>query len=150
MDEDGCTGSCERCSLPLVELDAYGERLRGCVGCNNWQSLNFGEWRRLPEDDIAALRGVGSNWRGAGGEVEAEMTAPGQKLLVQVVYDEIIVTLPGSRYSVTYYKPNHSPQLLARCIADRDDLRFPMTAAEFLAQAWRLANDKARELGWIV
>jgi len=25
-----------------------------------------------------------------------------------------------------------------------------MTAAEFLAQAWRLANDKARELGWIV
>jgi len=40
--------------------------------------------------------------------------------------------------------------LLAKRIADHDDLRFPMTAAEFLAQAWRLANDKARELGWIV
>jgi len=25
-----------------------------------------------------------------------------------------------------------------------------MTAAEFLAQAQKLANDKARELGWIV
>jgi len=25
-----------------------------------------------------------------------------------------------------------------------------MTVAEFLAKAWRLANDKARELGWIV
>jgi hypothetical protein len=25
-----------------------------------------------------------------------------------------------------------------------------MTSAEFLAGAWNLANDKARELGWIV
>ncbi len=70
-------------------------------------------------------------------------------LRVQVVDDEIIVTLPGSRYSVTYYKPAKSPGLLAKRIADTDDLRILMTAAEFLAQAWRLANDKARELGWI-
>ena len=27
--------------------------------------------------------------------------------------------------------------------------RAPMTQAEFLARAWRVANDKARELGWI-
>ena len=26
---------CERCGLPLAEVDAYGERLRGCVGCNH-------------------------------------------------------------------------------------------------------------------
>ena len=78
------------------------------------------------------------------------MTSPEPKLRVQVVDDEIIVTLPGSRYSVTYYKPDNSPQLLAKRIADTDDLRFPTTAAEFLAKAWRLANDKARELGWIV
>jgi len=25
-----------------------------------------------------------------------------------------------------------------------------MKQSEFLAKAWRLANDKARELGWIV
>jgi len=25
-----------------------------------------------------------------------------------------------------------------------------MTSAEFLAKAWKVANDKARELGWIV
>jgi hypothetical protein len=56
----------------------------------------------------------------------------------------------GSIYSVTYYKPENSPQLLAKRIADHDDLRFPMTAAEFLAEAWRLANVKARELGWKV
>jgi hypothetical protein len=71
-------------------------------------------------------------------------------LRVQVVDDEIIVTRPGSIYSVTYYKPDRSPQLLAKRIPDRDDLRIPMRLSDFLAQAWRLANDKARELGWIV
>ena len=63
---------------------------------------------------------------------------------------DIIVTLPGSSYAVTYYKPKNSPQLLAKHIASNDDPRAPMTASEFLATAWRLANHKARELGWIV
>jgi hypothetical protein len=72
------------------------------------------------------------------------------ELRVQVVDDEIIVTRPGSIYSVTYYKPDRSPQLIAKRIADRDDLRIKMTLSEFLAEAWRLANEKARELGWIV
>jgi hypothetical protein len=72
------------------------------------------------------------------------------ELRVQVVDDEIIVIRPGSFYSVTYYKPDRSPQLLARRLPDRDDLRIPMKLSEFLAQAWRLANAKARELGWIV
>lgn len=78
------------------------------------------------------------------------MPKPKPELRVSVVDDEIIVTWPGSIYSVTYYKLPNSPQLLAKRIADHDDLRFPMTAAEFLAQAWKLANDKARALGWIV
>ena len=69
---------------------------------------------------------------------------------VAVLGDEIVVTMPGSTYSVTYYKPEGSAQLLARRIADQDDLRLRMTAGEFLGTAWRLANDKARELGWIV
>jgi hypothetical protein len=78
------------------------------------------------------------------------MTSPEPKLRAQVVGDDIIVTLPGSRYSVTYYKPDNSPQLLAKRIPDTDDLRIPMTVSEFLPKAWRLANDTARELGWIV
>jgi len=49
---------------------------------------------------------------------------------------------------VTYYKPKNASHLLAKSIADRDDPRIPMTAGEFLARAWRLANDKARALGW--
>jgi hypothetical protein len=30
----GESGHCELCGLPLVEVDAYGARLKGCVGCN--------------------------------------------------------------------------------------------------------------------
>jgi hypothetical protein len=78
------------------------------------------------------------------------MSSGKSELRVQVIDDEIVVTRPGSYYSVTYYKPEGCPGLLAKRIADKDDLRISMTAAEFLAQAWKLANDKARELGWIV
>ena len=74
--------------------------------------------------------------------------SPDPQLRVEVVDDEIIVTLPGSHYSVTYYKPAKSPELLARFISDRDDPGAAMTLSEFIACAWRLANDKARELGW--
>jgi hypothetical protein len=76
------------------------------------------------------------------------MMRPESDLRVEVVDDEIIVTLPGSHYSVTYYKPAKSPQLVAKRISDRDDPRVAMRLSEFLALAWRLANDKARELGW--
>ena len=54
---------CEGCGLPLAEVDAYGERLRGCVGCNKWWELQSGERRCLPDQDIAALRGLGTAWR---------------------------------------------------------------------------------------
>ena len=71
----------------------------------------------------------------------------GWKLDCQVRDDEIVVTLPGT---VTYYKPDRSPQLLARLISDKDDKRVALTLSEFLARAWQAANDKARELGWSV
>jgi len=69
-------------------------------------------------------------------------------LRVQVVDDEIIVTCPGYRYSVTYYKLPSSSGLLAKRMPEADDLRLSMTAAEFLASAWTIANEKAGELGW--
>jgi hypothetical protein len=71
-------------------------------------------------------------------------------LHVEVIDDEIIASLPGSRYSVTYFKPEHSPGLLAKRICDRDDPHIAMRVSEFLAAAWELANNKARKLGWIV
>ena len=71
-------------------------------------------------------------------------------LRIEVVDDEIVVSLPKSQLSVTYYKPERSPQLLAKRITEKYDPCTPMTVSEFLAKAWKLANDKARELGWIV
>ena len=35
-------------------------------------------------------------------------------------------------------------------IVHKNDPRIAMTSAEFIAKAWKVANDKARELGWIV
>jgi hypothetical protein len=78
------------------------------------------------------------------------MAEPWVNLRIEVVDDEIIVFLPGSSYSVTYYKRETSPQLLAKRIANTDDPRVPMTLSDFRSRAWRVANDKARELGWIV
>jgi hypothetical protein len=71
-------------------------------------------------------------------------------LNVEVHGDEIVVSLPHTHYTVTYYKPSNSPQLLAKRFPGKDDPHARMTHAEFLAQAWKLANDKARELRWIV
>jgi hypothetical protein len=58
MSEERQPQICSYCNLPLIELDAYGERLCGCVGCNKWQALVSGEWRHLSDDDIAALSGM--------------------------------------------------------------------------------------------
>jgi hypothetical protein len=69
---------------------------------------------------------------------------------LEVRGNDITISLPGTRYAVTYYKPVDSPQLLAKRLAGDDDPRVAMSHAEFLAAAWRLANNKARELGWIV
>jgi hypothetical protein len=72
------------------------------------------------------------------------------ELSVEVYGNHITVTLPGTSYSVTYFKPRGQPWLAAKDIVHTDDLRIAMTSAEFLAKAWKVANDKARELGWIV
>jgi hypothetical protein len=60
--------------------------------------------------------------------------------------DTIVVTMPGTRFSVTY-RMLEDPQRSDLMLDDRD---APITRAEFLARAWKAANDKARELGWIV
>jgi hypothetical protein len=70
-------------------------------------------------------------------------------LHVEVQGGDIVVTLPYTHYTVTYYKSANSPQLLAKRFPGKDDPHAPMTHAELLAH-WKLANDKARELGWIV
>jgi len=62
MTEEHQPRICCQCELPLIELDAHGERLCGCVGCNNWQALDSGEWHHLPDDDIWVLRDMVARW----------------------------------------------------------------------------------------
>ena len=72
-------------------------------------------------------------------------------LSVEVQGDDIVVTLPGTSYVVTYYRATAFPQqLLTKSHSGREDQGAPMTQAEFHTRAWKLANDKARKLGWIV
>ena len=78
------------------------------------------------------------------------MWAMTPQLRVQVVDNEIVVTVPGFRYFATYCKGYNARQLVARNVPTTDDLRITMKKSEFLVAAKKLANDKARELGWIV
>ena len=72
-------------------------------------------------------------------------------LRVEVQGDDIVVTLAGTSYVVTYYRAAAFPrQLLTESHSGREDQDAPMTQAEFHARAWKAASDKARELGWIV
>ena len=59
----------------------------------------------------------------------------------------IIVTLPGTSFCVAYRK-GAEPWLLASDI--RDDPNSPISKFTFRARAWIAANNKARELRWIV
>jgi hypothetical protein len=70
-------------------------------------------------------------------------------LHVEVKGSEIMVILPGTSYAVTYYKPANSLQLQDKCFPLKVDRRSPISQAAFVGKAWMLANDKARELGWI-
>jgi hypothetical protein len=67
---------------------------------------------------------------------------------IEVEGDTIIVTLPGTNFRVIYSKPKKSDGLVA--FGARGDKDAGVSQVEFLARAWRVANDKARELGWIV
>jgi len=72
-------------------------------------------------------------------------------LSVEVQGDDIVVTLPGTSYVVTYYRATAFPQqLLTKSHSGREDQGAAMTQSEFHARAWKAANAKARELGWIV
>jgi hypothetical protein len=59
-----------------------------------------------------------------------------------------MVTLPGTTFHVIYRKTHETPGLVQ--IALQADKSAGISQADFLASAWRVASDKARELGWIV
>jgi hypothetical protein len=68
---------------------------------------------------------------------------------VEVWGTGIIVSLPGTSYWVRYFREQNSIGLFAADVVKKDDPRVDMTAAEFLAKAWDLASERARDMGWV-
>ena len=56
--------------------------------------------------------------------------------------------LPGTWFTVTYRKVPDLRDLVPTNVVD--DRRVAVKKADFLVRASRIANNKARELGWIV
>lgn len=63
-------------------------------------------------------------------------------LRVSVGKDKIIVTLPEECFRAVYYRRHGKKNLRLGRRSQTDDF-------ELLSSAWRVATDKARELGWI-
>ncbi len=75
----------------------------------------------------------------------------GSKIAVDVLDDEILVTMPGTSFSIIYERTKDN-QLIASHFSGRkvQDERGKMSFPHFLSLAWTAANEKAREIGWIV
>lgn len=73
------------------------------------------------------------------------------KITVEVLDDEILVTMPGTSFSIVYEKTKNN-QLIASSFSGRkvQDERSTVSFPHFLSLAWTAANEKAKEIGWIV
>src|SRR5215813_8629727 len=49
---------CDRCDATLIEIDHYGDRLKGCIECNIWCGGKNAFVVELSVEDIEALRVV--------------------------------------------------------------------------------------------
>ena len=71
------------------------------------------------------------------------------QLHIEVQDRQIVVTLPHTGYCASYHKAANLPQVVrSACMTDLSN--EPISKEEFFAIAWDAANEKARELGWIV
>jgi hypothetical protein len=73
-----------------------------------------------------------------------------QKVVVRLAGDVLVVTMPGTTFSITY-KKTEGNRLVASSFRGQKDLdeKHKVTFPKFLSLAWSAANVKARELGWI-
>jgi hypothetical protein len=69
---------------------------------------------------------------------------------VEVLAGEIVVTMPGTDFSIAYEKAEDN-RLIASTFSTRkvQDERCKVSFPHFLSLAWAAANEKAREIGWI-
>jgi hypothetical protein len=68
-------------------------------------------------------------------------------LIVEMIGDHIVVTMPGTQFLAAYRRREGRAGLIARFIHDDGHAAIPRS--EFVALAWRHALAKARQLRWI-
>lgn len=68
-------------------------------------------------------------------------------LIVEMIDDQIIVTMPGTYLLAAYRKSENAASLVARFV--QDDRHAAIPRSEFVARSWKLALAKAKQLGWI-
>jgi len=56
--------------------------------------------------------------------------------------------MPGTNFKATYHRANS--EVVRRVDVLQNDLNAKLSLRDFIALADTIANDKARELGWIV
>jgi len=71
-------------------------------------------------------------------------------LTVEVSGADIVVTLPGTGCRVAYTKSEDNKLIASSFSASRvPEEKRKISFPQFLALAWRAANDRAKEIGWI-
>ncbi len=72
------------------------------------------------------------------------------KIHVEVLGDEIVVTMPGTDFSIVYEKVEDN-RLIASTFSARkvQNKTCKVSFPHFLSLAWGAANERAREIGWI-
>ena len=72
-----------------------------------------------------------------------------RKVVVTVAGDSLVVTMPGTPFTVTYQKRSENQLVVSsfrKGLGKTPKVPFP----KFLSLAWAAANAKARELRWIL
>jgi hypothetical protein len=59
---------------------------------------------------------------------------------------DIVISKPEAEFEVTYRREPYYPMLVASDVMQSD---FDESKVTLLAQAWKLALDKAKSLGWL-
>ena len=77
------------------------------------------------------------------------MTDPKLEVFVDEDDSEILVTLPGTRFSAVYRRSAHSLELVETSVWAIDDPDMPIPLSEFGKLALAAALDRALELGWV-
>jgi len=68
---------------------------------------------------------------------------------LHVVGDDIIVNVPGTRFTITFQRTPDKTGIEEKHAWARDDMNSPFSMTEFRTQAWEAASKQAYALGWI-